>query len=118
MNLWFTEELPIVPGTRLSVKVQDTLYSHHSQYQHIAVYDTFGCGKMLTLDDVIQTTEYDEFAYHEMIAHIPLFSHPSPRKVLVIGGGDGGTVREAIKHPTVEKIDMCEIDEEVVNACI
>jgi len=71
----------------------------------------------LTLDDVIQTTEFDEFSYHEMISHVPLFSHPNPRRVLVIGGGDGGTVREAIKHPTVERIDMCEIDEGVVISC-
>ena len=110
MNLWFIEELPIVPGTRLSVRVQNTLHSENSQFQQIGIFETMGCGKMLTLDNVIQTTEYDEFSYHEMISHVPLFSHPNPRNVLVIGGGDGGTVREAIKHPSVERIDMCEIE--------
>jgi len=118
MNLWFTEELAIVPGTRLSVKIEGAVHTETSQFQQITIYDTVGCGRMLTLDNVIQTTEFDEFAYHEMIAHVPLFAHPDPRKVLIIGGGDGGTAREAIKHPGVERIDMCEIDQRVVDLCI
>ncbi|HBM76046.1 MAG TPA: spermidine synthase, partial [Clostridiaceae bacterium] len=63
--------------------------------------DTDIFGKMLVLDGIVQLTERDEFVYHEMIAHIPLFTHPNPRKVLVVGGGDGGTVREVLKHPSV-----------------
>lgn len=118
MNLWFTEDLAIVPGTRLSVRIVAAIHAEQSPFQQISIYDTVGCGRMLTLDNVIQTTEFDEFAYHEMISHVPLFAHPDPRKVLIIGGGDGGTVREAIRHPNIERIDMCEIDRRVVELCI
>lgn len=71
---------------------------------------------MLLLDGIVQTTEKDEYVYHEMITHIPLFTHPNPKKVLVVGGGDGGTIREVLKHPSVEKAVLCEIDEEVIKA--
>jgi len=74
-------------------------------------------GKILVIDGITMLTEFDEFAYHEMIAHVPLFVHANPRHVLVIGGGDGGTVREIIKHSGVEQIHVCEIDEAVVAAC-
>jgi spermidine synthase len=72
---------------------------------------------MLTLDGIVQTTIKDEYVYHEMITHIPLFTHPNPKKVLVVGGGDGGAVREILKHPSVEKVILCEIDEEVIKEC-
>lgn len=68
---------------------------------------------MLVLDGVIQVTERDEFSYQEMITHLPLFAHPSPKKVLIIGGGDGGVLREVAKHPSVTEIHMCEIDQQV-----
>jgi spermidine synthase len=74
-------------------------------------------GKVLVIDGITMLTEFDEFAYHEMIAHIPLLTHSSPKRVLVIGGGDGGTVREIIKHPEVEQVHVCEIDKEVINVC-
>jgi spermidine synthase len=70
----------------------------------------------LVLDGFIMLTEKDEFIYHEMIAHVPLFTHPNPVRVLVIGGGDGGVVREVLKHKSVERVELVEIDEEVVNA--
>ncbi len=71
---------------------------------------------MLVLDGIIQATELDEFAYQEMLTHIPMCSHPCPGKVLVIGGGDGGILREIARHDTVKEIDICEIDEEVIKA--
>jgi spermidine synthase len=72
---------------------------------------------MLVLDNITMLTEFDEFAYHEMIVHVPLLVHPNPSRILVIGGGDGGTVREILKHPQVKQIHVCEIDEEVIKAC-
>lgn len=75
------------------------------------VFKTKAYGMTLVLDDAIQLTEKDECAYQEPIAHIPLFAHPNPKKVLVVGGGDGGVLREIAKHPQVEEIHLCEIDE-------
>ena len=114
MNLWYTEDITIVPGSRLQVKIKETLHTEQSPYQKIDMLDTEAYGRMLLLDDVIMTTEFDEHAYHEMIMHVPLFAHPNPKRVLVIGGGDGGAVREAARHPGVEEIHMCELDERVV----
>jgi len=117
MELWFTEEQSTEEQTgnvRLSCKVDTVVYKTRSAYQDIAVIDTKQYGRMLVLDSVIQTTVADEFVYHEMISHVPLFTHPHPRKVLVVGGGDGGTVREVLKHPTVEEVILAEIDAQVV----
>ena len=85
-----------------------------SKYQNIKVYDTKSFGKLLQLDGVIQLTEFDEANYHEMLTHVPLLCHEKPDDVLVIGGGDGGVIREIIKHKRVKKIDFVEIDKEVV----
>jgi spermidine synthase len=79
--------------------------------------DTFQYGKMLLLDGIVQTTEKDEFIYHEMMAHVPLFSHPNPKKVLIIGGGDGGVLREVIRHEDVEDVTLVEIDAKVIDFC-
>jgi spermidine synthase len=78
---------------------------------HICRYRSKTYGRVLALDGVIQCTERDEFSYQEMIAHVPLFSHPNPKRVLVIGGGDGGVVREIVKHDCVEEVILCDIDE-------
>ena len=86
----------------------------HSKYQHIEVYNTKRFGKLLKLDGVIQLTEFDEANYHEMIAHVPLRTHNTPDNVLVIGGGDGGAVREILKHKQVKNIDLVEIDNKVI----
>ncbi|WP_457611786.1 spermidine synthase [Methanocaldococcus sp.] len=115
MNIWFTEYHN--KNVALSVRVKDILYRDKSKYQEIAILDTYDFGKVLVLDNTYQTTEFDEFIYHELISHIPLFTHPNPKKVLVIGGGDGGTVREVVKHDTVERIDFVELDEKVLEAC-
>ena len=91
------------------------IYEVKSKYQHIEVFETKYFGKLLRLDGVIQMTEFDEANYHEMIAHVPLSSHSNPEDVLVIGGGDGGAVREILKHKDVKKVHLVEIDKEVIN---
>lgn len=102
------------PGTALSIEIESVLYSQKSKYQQIDLYQTRTHGKMLVLDGIIQVTQFDEFAYQEMMTHVPLFAHPDPENVLVIGGGDGGILREISRHDKVENIDFCEIDEAVI----
>lgn len=116
MKGWFSEICPMWPGRALSIKIKETLYSKRSPFQMIEVFETEECGKMLVLDGIIQCTESDEFAYQEMMTHVALFSHPGPERVLVIGGGDGGVLREVEKHSTVKEIDICEIDGMVIDA--
>jgi len=86
-------------------------------FQKLQILETMAYGRALVLDGVVQTTERDEHIYHEMMTHVPLCAHPKPRCVLVIGGGDGGIVREALRHPTVERVVMVEIDPEVIRFC-
>ena len=114
MQLWFTEEDD--KTIRLGYRVEDVLYRERSEFQMVEVLDTSAYGKMLVIDGFVMTTEADEFVYHEMIAHVPLCLHKDPRQVLVIGGGDGGTIREVLRHDTVERAVLCEIDEKVVEA--
>jgi len=94
--------------------VEAILYAHQSPWQHIQVAQSPLFGRMLVLDDAVQTTEQDEFTYHEMLVHLPLLTHPRPARVLIIGGGDGGTLEETLKHP-IERATMVEIDREVVD---
>ncbi|MBD3388748.1 MAG: polyamine aminopropyltransferase [Candidatus Altiarchaeales archaeon] len=101
-------------GRTIALEATCVLEDFKTEYQHIQVFETRVFGKVLLLDGIVMLTEFDEFAYHEMIAHVPLFSHPDPRSVLIIGGGDGGAARESAKHPGVERIDVCEIDEKVI----
>jgi spermidine synthase len=117
MGFWFQDSIEFVPGCTLNVKIKDFLCRTRSKFQDIWVVETEGLGRMLVIDGVTMLTEFDEFAYHEMISHVPLLVHPKPSRVLVIGGGDGGVVREVLKHPEVESVHLCEIDEEVVNVC-
>lgn len=97
--------------------VDQTLHSSDSPYQHIDIFQTAGLGRVLVLDGIVQTTESDEFMYHEMLVHVPMFACEAPRDVLIIGGGDGGSLREVLKHD-IERVDMIEIDRQVVDACI
>ena len=115
MQLWCTENQTETLG--LTARVKETLFAGKSEFQDVAVVDSYQFGRMLVLDGVFQTSIFEEYVYHEMIAHVPLFIHPNPKKVLVIGGGDGGTVREVVRHDTVEKVEMVEIDGMVVEAC-
>lgn len=105
-------------GFGVAIKQKEVLFSQQSPFQKVEIIDTNSTlGKILTLDDLMMTTEGDEFFYHEMIAHIPMMNHKCPKSVLVIGGGDGGTVREVLKHDTVERVVLCEIDGMVIDAC-
>lgn len=113
-NIWFTERNENIA---LSLKHSgERLYYYKSPYQKIEIYQTEAFGKIMVLDGNIVCAEEDEYVYHEMIAHVPAFAHTNPSKVLVIGGGDGGTVRELVRHEHIEKIDLVEIDEHVIKA--
>lgn len=95
----------------MTLKVEEILHTEQSQYQDVLVFRSSTYGNVLILDGVIQCTERDEFSYQEMITHLPMASHPNPKRVLVIGGGDGGVVREVLKHESVEHVTLCDIDE-------
>ncbi|KAI3950992.1 hypothetical protein MKW98_026446 [Papaver atlanticum] len=105
---------PMWPGEAHSLKVEKILFKGKSKYQEILVFESSKYGKVLVLDGIVQLTEKDECAYQEMISHLPLCSIPSPKNVLVIGGGDGGVLREISRHKSVEHIDICEIDDMVI----
>eukprot|EP00565_Helicotheca_tamesis_P000882 CAMPEP_0185737212 /NCGR_PEP_ID=MMETSP1171-20130828/29942_1 /TAXON_ID=374046 /ORGANISM="Helicotheca tamensis, Strain CCMP826" /LENGTH=307 /DNA_ID=CAMNT_0028408085 /DNA_START=339 /DNA_END=1262 /DNA_ORIENTATION=- len=112
---WFHERGELWKGQAMSLQVSKVLTHHRSLYQDILVFESTNHGNVLVLDGVIQVTERDEFSYQEMIAHLPLFSHANPEKVLVIGGGDGGVLREVAKHECVKEITICEIDQGVID---
>lgn len=107
---WFSESEVMWPGQSMSLKVDEVLWEGRSDFQDIMVFKSATYGTVLALDGVIQLTERDEFAYQEMITHIPMHAHPDPQAVLIVGGGDGGVLREVCRHPGVQKIVMCEID--------
>jgi len=111
---WFSELSELWPGQSLSLEVEKVIFDAKSPYQHIVVFKSKTYGIVLVLDGVIQATERDEFAYQEMLTHVPLCSHPNPKKILVIGGGDGGILREITRHECVEEIVLCEIDNMVI----
>nr|VFK58390.1 MAG: spermidine synthase [Candidatus Kentron sp. TUN]VFK61767.1 MAG: spermidine synthase [Candidatus Kentron sp. TUN]VFK67314.1 MAG: spermidine synthase [Candidatus Kentron sp. TUN] len=114
-NMWFTEFNK--EGAGLTLKVSRVIYSAVSDFQRIDVIETEEFGKALVLYGSIMITEKDEFVYHEMISHIALTVHPTPSRVLIIGGGDGGALREVLKHQRVETATVVEIDPLVVDAC-
>ena len=114
INGWFSEICPLWPGSANSYQIDQILHQRKSRFQQIDVYETRHHGRMLVLDGIVQFTEFDEFTYQEMMAHLPLFAHPEPETVLVIGGGDGGVLREINRHKQVRTIECCEVDEAVV----
>ena len=115
MDLWFSEFH--ASGVKLSIKVDKQLHSEQSDFQRIDVFQSEEFGRFLTLDGYMMLTERDEFIYHEMITHVPMSVNPEIKTVLVIGAGDGGAVRELARYKTVERIDLVEIDERVVEVC-
>ncbi|HDP81461.1 MAG TPA: polyamine aminopropyltransferase [Spirochaetes bacterium] len=117
-QLWFDEALELEAGRTLRIKINRLVEQYDSPFQRIEIYETRAFGKMLVLDGVIMCTEWDEHAYHEMISHVPMCVHPGPENVLVIGGGDGGTIREVLKHRGVKRVDLCEIDGDVVRLSV
>jgi len=114
---WFTEFGSLWPGQAMSLQIEEVLFEGKSHFQNVVIYKSKSFGKVLVLDGVIQLTERDWSAYQEMVTHIPLLSHPNPEKILVIGGGDGGVIGEALKHTAVKEVTLCEIDEMVVTTC-
>lgn len=116
MELWYTEEHS--EHTRFSIRVEKQLYSAQSPFQRIDLFESKEFGRFFTLDGLMMVTEKDEFIYHDMITHIPMATNPNIRQVLVIGAGDGGTVRELTRYEHIERIDMVEIDKMVVDACL
>ena len=115
MQLWFSEMQ--TPNVKFSIRVERQLYSGQSEFQRIDVFESPEFGRFLTLDGYMMLTERDEFIYHEMITHVPLAVHPKVKRVLVIGAGDGGVIRELVRYPEIEDIDLVEIDELVVEVC-
>ncbi|KAH3688218.1 hypothetical protein WICPIJ_000804 [Wickerhamomyces pijperi] len=112
---WFREiSNTMWPGQAMTLKVEKILHHEKSLYQDVLVFKSTDYGNVLVLDNVIQATERDEFSYQEMITHLGLNNHPNPKKVLVIGGGDGGVLREIVKHESVEEAWLCDIDEAVI----
>jgi len=111
---WYSEVSTYSPGQAMSIEIEKVLHHEKSPYQDILLLKSKAWGNVLVLDGAIQASERDEFAYQEMIAHLPLFAHPNPKSVLVIGGGDGGVLREIVKHEGVESITICELDDRVV----
>lgn len=105
---------PFTQSTFLSYRVVRFYESFESPYQRIDVFEAEDFGTVLALGGVTNVTDRDESAYHEMLAHVPLFAHPNPRRVLIVGGGDGGTLREVLRHPTVEECVLVDIDAEVI----
>jgi len=112
-GLWYSELQE--PGVAIYLSVKEKLHEQQTEYQHLEVLDTHAYGRMLVLDGAIQTTVKDEFVYHEMISLVPLNSHPNPENVLVVGGGDGGAIREIAKHPKVKKATLVDIDQAVID---
>ena len=114
-NQWFFEET--VPGIldtiRTGIRIKKKVFSGKSSFQKLEVYDTFPFGRMLVLDGIIQLSKCDEFIYHEMLTHPAMFYHPNPKKVLIIGGGDGGVLREVLRHP-IEEVYLVDIDKKVI----
>lgn len=115
MDLWYTEEHS--KEAKFSIKVLRQLYSVQSPFQKIDILESEEFGRFFTLDGYMMVTEKDEFIYHEMIVHVAMATNLNIKKVLVIGAGDGGTVRELTRYPTIEHIDMVEIDKMVVDVC-
>lgn len=115
MELWFTEDH--TSTVRFSIKIKRHLVSEQSEFQKIDILESEELGRILVLDGFLMLTEKDEYIYHEMITHVPLSVNPGIKRVLVIGGGDGGAVRELCRFKSVEHIDMVEIDSRVVELC-
>jgi len=113
MARWIPETLH--EAFRFSFKTKNVLYESQTEHQHLVIFENDTFGRVLMLDGVVQLTEADEFVYHEMMAHPALFAQPEPKRVLIIGGGDGGVLREVLRHPSVERAVLCEIDQSVID---
>jgi spermidine synthase len=113
MTRWIEETFH--PHWRVSLEAGRVLHEVKTEHQHLVIFENATWGRVLMLDGVCQLTTSDEFVYHEMMAHVPLMALSKPKRVLIVGGGDGGVLREALKHPTVEQATLCEIDRSVID---
>ena len=113
-QMWVTEYQ--TPSLGFTCKITGVLRNEQTDFQHLVVVQTEQFGKMLLLDGMVMTTDVDEYVYHEMISHVGLNAHPAPKRVLIIGGGDGGVLREVLKHPQVEEAVLVDIDGRVIQA--
>lgn len=113
---WFQERL--FPHVRQTFEITKVLYRERTEHQDLIIFETPTYGRVLALDSIIQVTEKDEYVYHEMMTHMPIVAHGRARRVLIIGGGDGGILREALRHKAVERVTMVEIDRAVVDMCL
>ncbi|MDE7264976.1 MAG: spermidine synthase, partial [Clostridia bacterium] len=113
MEMWFSDIH--TPNIKLSIRVKKQLFSERSDIQQVDVFDSEDLGRFITLDGEVVFSEKDEFIYDEMVAHVPMAVHPSVKKVLVIGGGDGGVAKELCNYPEIEQIDVVEEDEMFVD---
>jgi len=113
---WFQELL--YPHVRQSFEITKVLFRERTEHQDLIIFETPVYGRVLALDSIIQVTERDEFVYHEMMTHLPILAHGRAKRVLIIGGGDGGILREALRHKSVERVTMVEIDRSVVDMCL
>ena len=116
MSEWFDETLH--SGYHQGFRVKEVLFESKTEHQHLVIFESVDFGRVMALDGVIQTTERDEFVYHEMLAHVPLFAHGAAKDVLIIGGGDGGLLREVLRHSEVERAVQVEIDQAVIDMCV
>ena len=115
MQMWFSQYH--TANVKLDVRIQEQLFSGQSDYQKIDVFKSYEFGKMVALDGEIVFSDTDEFIYDEMVTHVPMAVHPNAKKILIIGGGDGGVAKELIKYPSVEHIDVVETDKMFVDVC-
>ncbi len=114
-DTWYTEQWA-GEGSAISLELKEQLHDFQSPYQRVEVFQTTRFGKLMTLDGLVMVTERDEFVYHEMLVHPAMFTHANPKRVLIVGGGDCGTLREVLKHDSVQQVDMVELDQAVTEA--
>jgi spermidine synthase len=112
MSIWFTEELH--PYYRKGIRIKKVLADEQTQFQHLQFVETEFFGKAMILDGIIQLTERDNIGYHEMIVHVPMLAVGRPKRVLIVGGGDGGSLQQVLRYPSVEEAIVCELDQRVV----
>ncbi len=115
MERWVEETLH--GGFRVRLKADRVLFDSETEHQQLIIFENSDYGRVMMLDGVVQLSTRDEFVYHEMMSHVPLFAHGKAKKVLIVGGGDGGVLREVLKHPEVKSATLCEIDRSVIDLC-
>ncbi len=115
MERWVEETLH--RGFRVRLKTDHVLFDSETEHQRLIIFENEDFGRVMMLDNIVQLTTKDEFVYHEMMAHVPLFAHGRAKKALIVGGGDGGVLREALRHPELKQVTLCEIDRSVIDLC-